>query len=224
MPRVAIVSTSATQMGDHVTGSWLEETAAPYNVYVAAGLTVDIFSIAGGDIPVDAASKAEAFYTEDCTKFDADTTAQEKFRKSMPLAEYKVENYDAIHLSGGHGTCADFYNNAALYAAVDATYAAGKVVAAVCHGPNGILGCKKPDGTPLVEGKAVTGFTDEEEAAVGLTEKVPVLLEKEMRRLGGKFVAAAAWSSNVQVDGKLVTGQNPQSSVALAEAVVKLLS
>uniref|UniRef100_A0A7S4C940 DJ-1/PfpI domain-containing protein n=1 Tax=Eutreptiella gymnastica TaxID=73025 RepID=A0A7S4C940_9EUGL len=210
-------------MGDHETGSWLEETAGPYNVYTGAGHHVDIVSISGGEIPIDKGSRSEAFYTEECKKFEADATATQKLKNSLKLGDVQLTDYDAVHLSGGHGTCVDFYNNTALYSAVDAVYAAGKIVAAVCHGPTGILGCKKPDGSPLVQGLTVTGFTDSEEAAVGLTSKVPVLLESEMKRLGGKFIAGADWTSNVQVDGKLVTGQNPQSSVALAEAVVKLL-
>ena len=131
---------------------------------------------------------------------------------------------DAIFLCGGHGTSTDFVDNSALKGAIETVYAADKVVAAVCHGPTGLTQCNKPDGRPLVEGKVVTGFKDSEEHAVQLQEIVPFLLESKMKELGAKYESADDWNSKVCVDGKLVTGQNPQSSEACAEAVISLLS
>jgi putative intracellular protease/amidase len=131
---------------------------------------------------------------------------------------------DAIVTCGGHGTCADFYDNVVLKSAIEGLYAADKVVACVCHGPMCLPQCNKPDGTPLVEGKAVTGFKDSEERGAGLVDICPFLLESKLKEMGGKYECADDWNSHVCVDGKLVTGQNPASAHAFAVAVVSLLS
>lgn len=186
-------------------------------------MTVDIASIKGGEIPFDKGSMQGDFYTSDCKKFMEDADAQSLAKNSKAIADIDVLSYSGIYMAGGHGTCTDFYGNQALYDVVDKAFANGKVVAADCHGPIGLLGCKKPDGTPLVAGKKVTGFTDSEEAAVGLTDKVPALIESEFRKLGADFQKGADWGVNVAVDGKLITGQNPASSVACAEAFVGAL-
>ena len=142
---------------------------------------------------------------------------------SVKLDSIDWSSVDAIYLAGGHGTCTDFVGSASLKKAVETIYAADKVVAADCHGPVGLCHCNKPDGTPLVAGKVVTGFADSEEEAVQLTAIVPFLLETRMKELGGKYEKASDWASKVCVDGKLVTGQNPQSSDECAAAVIKLL-
>ena len=131
---------------------------------------------------------------------------------------------DAIFLCGGHGTCTDFVDCPALKSAIETLYAAGKCVAAVCHGPTGLPQCNKPDGTPLVQGKVVTGFKDSEEIAVTLQDKVPFMLEAKLKEQGGKYESADDWNSKVCVDGNLVTGQNPQSSEACAVAVIAAVS
>eukprot|EP00802_Teleaulax_amphioxeia_P013320 Tamp_13370.p1 GENE.Tamp_13370~~Tamp_13370.p1 ORF type:complete len:230 (+),score=61.70 Tamp_13370:3-692(+) len=226
MGKIAIISTSADKMafkggdGDMPTGTWLEETAAPYYVFTGAGHEVEIVSIAGGEIPIDAGSMKGDFMTADCTKFMADEAAQKLFKNSKKLADYDTAAVDAIYLGGGHGTCTDFLGNATLTQKIEAAWNAGKVVGADCHGPIALLGCKKADGTPLIAGKKVTGFSDSEEAAVGLTEKVPKLVETEMKALGAEYVCAADWHPHAVTDGKLVTGQNPQSSVECAKQVL----
>ena len=131
---------------------------------------------------------------------------------------------DAIFLCGGHGTCTDFVDNAAMKSAVETLYAADKVVSAVCHGPTGLVQCNKPDGTPLVKDKAVAGFKDSEEIAVQLQNIVPFMLESKLKELGGKYESADDWNSKCCVDGNLITGQNPQSSEATAAAVISALS
>merc|ERR1719464_2334774 len=131
---------------------------------------------------------------------------------------------DAIFLCGGHGTCNDFTENAALKRAIETLYTGGGVVSAVCHGPTGLVQCQKPDGTPLVKDKMVTGFKDSEEVAVQMQGIVPFMLESKLKELGGKYESADDWNSKVCVDGKLVTGQNPQSSEACAAAVISVLS
>ena len=223
MPTIAIICTSATKMGDHDTGAWLEEAAVPYLMCKEKGMDVDMISINGGEIPWDQGSMQGDFMTAECTKFMADEAGQAQAKNSKKLTEVDILGYDGIYLAGGHGTCADFYGNQDLYDAVDKAYAAGKVVAADCHGPIGLLGAKKPDGTPLVAGLKVTGFTDVEESQVGLTEKVPALIETEFRKLGADFQAGPAWGPNVAIAGKLITGQNPQSSTACAKAFIEAL-
>ena len=176
MPSVVIVATSASKLGDHATGAWLEEIAAPYRAFEAAGCDVTIASIQGGAVPIDAASTQGAFYTDACVAFSADGAAQAKLTDSARVADLvAAPGFGAAHsvlfLAGGHGTCVDF-DDAALTAAVGAMVAAGKVVATVCHGALGLVPCAKPDGTPLVAGLAACGFTDAEEAAVGLAATV----------------------------------------------------
>ncbi len=181
----------------------------------------------GGEIPVDKKSRGEGFYTEDAKKFDADKEATAALKASKALADVNPGDYVAIYLPGGHGTVVDFPDSKELIAAINSTYADGAVVGAVCHGPMGLVNCKKPNGEALVKGLEVCSFTDSEEKVMGLTEKVPFLLESKMRSLGAKFKTGADWGSNAVADssgaGVLVTGQNPASSKAVADLVVKAL-
>ncbi|KAK3247309.1 hypothetical protein CYMTET_11649 [Cymbomonas tetramitiformis] len=219
MPKILIVSTSSDKMGDHPTGTWLEEVAAPYNLFTAAGHETHIASTKGGEIPVDAGSKGEGFYTEDCKTFEADATAMNLFKNSLALDTLagSITEYDAVYFAGGHGTCADFPDNPTVISIVETMYAAGKVVGVDCHGVLAVTNCVKPNGEPLVKGLQVTAFTDAEETAVGLHEKVPFLVETKMKELGADFCAGPDWGVNVCVAGKLVTGQNPQSSAKCAQ-------
>jgi len=205
------------------TGLWLEETAAPYYVFKGAGFDVVLASIKGGPVPIDAGSMGEGFFTDDAKKFMHDSAAFGALCHSVALKDVDLASVDCIYLSGGHGTCVDFVDNADLKNAVEKLYAGGKVVAADCHGPIGLAHCCKPDGSPLVQGMKCTGFTNSEESVVQLTEKVPFLIETKFKELGAEFGSAADWNSNVAVAGTLITGQNPQSSVACAEAVVAQL-
>ena len=227
--KVAIVCTSASEFQGHPTGAWLEEIATPYYAFKAAGLDVTIVSIAGGKVPIDAASTQGDFNTPDCVKFTSDADAVKALESSVALAAYDFDACAGVYLAGGHGTCVDFYNapDAPLQRCLNKVYADGKPLAADCHGPIALLNCVKPDGSALVADKAVTGFSDAEEAAVGLADKCETfsaLLEKTMRALGGKYAAAADWNPNVCVDGNLITGQNPASSAKCAEAFVEALA
>jgi len=217
--KVCIISTSAGKMGDHTTGVWLEELAAPYYLF-SEKCDVTIASIKGGAIPIDAGSMAEGFFTEKAKQFMHDAAAMNQFCHSMPLGEVKVEDFDAIFLPGGHGTCEDFVDNAVLEGVIRGMMEADKVVSAVCHGPMALCG---EDVQDLINGKSVTGFKDSEEEQVGLTEKVPFLLEETLRKRGADYKCSSDWHSYVAVDGKLVTGQNPQSSEAAAKKVLELL-
>jgi len=219
---IVIVSTSAAQLGDHPTGLWIEELAAPYYKFKEAGFDVVLASIQGGPVPIDAGSMAGDFFTDEAKKFMHDGPAFGALMHSVAVStiDFSSDNIKAIFMCGGHGTEVDFVDNQALKGAIETMYASGKIVAAVCHGPVCLAQCKKPDGSPLVAGLAVTGFTNSEEAAVGLTSKCAWLIEDKFKEQGANYEAAADWNSNVKVAGNLITGQNPQSSVECAVAVL----
>jgi putative intracellular protease/amidase len=205
MVKVVLACTSANELKGHPTGLWIEECASPYYLFQEKGYEVVLASPAGGAIPIDAASMGA-------------------FSHSVKLSAIDWTTVDAIYLTGGHGTCADFVTDLNLKQGVETLFAANKVVGAACHGPVGLAQCVKPDGTPLVAGKTVTGFADSEEEAVQLTGIVPFLLEKRFKEQGAKYEKGPDWNSKVCVDGNLVTGQNPQSSEACAQAVITILS
>jgi len=226
---IALVSTSASDWEGHKTGLWIEELACPYYMFLEAGFDVDIVSIKGGEPPVDEGSRGEGFYTEEAKKFDKDDAAQAMFKASKKIEDIcgdALSAYSAIVMAGGHGTCADFPNCKPLIECIEKMYADGKVVAADCHGPVALFNCKKPNGEPLVKGLDVTGFSNTEEGAVSLMDKAKaadVVIEDKFIALEGKYSKGDDWTSKVCVAGNLVTGQNPQSSKALAEACITLL-
>jgi len=215
---VLMVVTSANQMTNgEATGLWLEEFAVPYLLFKEAGYNVTIASPKGGKAPVDARSLKEEERVLSWSK------ASVMLEKTLPLDQVQAADYSAIFLPGGHGTMFDLPENKKLKALLKDFSAQDKIIAAVCHGPAGFVGATKADGTPLVAGKTITSFTDAEEMAVGLDKAVPFLLESKLRQEGAKFVVGEKWVSHTQVDGKLVTGQNPASSEETAKAVIALL-
>ena len=163
----------------------------------------------------------------DCTastrRFEADAEAQAALADTKKLSSLNAKDYDAVFFAGGHGTMADFPNDAAVISIVEHFYAAGKPLASVCHGPACLVGAKKPNGEPLVKGHRFTCFTDDEETSVGLADVVPFLLESQLRAQGGKCVNELPFQSNVVTDGNLITGQNTQSSIPTAEHVIHQL-
>lgn len=185
---------------------------------------ITIASPAGGPIPLDENSLKGGFLTEAAKKFLLDAAAMGQLCHSVKLDTIDFGGVDAIFLSAGHGVCADYVDCPPLKAAIEGLYAANKPVAAVCHAPVGLVQCKLPDGTPLVKGKKVTGFSDTEEDAVGLSAIVPFMTEARLKELGASYEKADDWHSKVCVDGNLITGQNPQSSEAGAMEVVKMIS
>lgn len=168
----------------------------------------------------------EGVFTDAAKKFMHDPTAIGALSHSVALEsiDFSDGSVDAIYLPGGHGTCVDFIGNPALKKAVEVMYAAGKIVAAVCHGPIGLCECTKPDGSPLVQGLSVAGFSDSEEHAVQLQAIVPFLLESKLKELGAKYEKVEDWNSKVCVAGKLITGQNPQSSEEAAKEMIAMLN
>lgn len=223
--RILIVLTSHDQLGStgKKTGFWLEELAAPYYVFKDAGAAVTLASPRGGQPPLDPKSADPDALTDATRRFNADAEATAALAKTARLADMKVADFDAVFYPGGHGPLWDLAVDPASIALIEAVLAAHKPVAAVCHAPAVLRDVRSADGTPLVKGKAVTGFTNTEEAAVGLTDVVPFLVEDMLRSKGGNYSKTDDWGVHVVQDGLLITGQNPASSGPAAELLVKAL-
>lgn len=222
---ILMVLTSHDTLGDtgKKTGFWLEEFAAPWYIFQDAGVEVVLASPAGGQPPLDPTSDAPDAQTQDTERFRKDEKAQQALANTLPLSSINISDYDAVFFPGGHGPLWDLAEHPISIALIEKYWAEGKPVAAVCHAPGVLRHAKKPDGTPLVQGKRVTGFTNSEEEAVGLTKVVPFLVEDSLKQAGGQFERTDDWGVYVVTDGHLVTGQNPASSAATAEELLKLL-
>lgn len=223
--KILMVLTSHDRLGDtgHKTGFWLEEFAAPYYVFKDAGAEITLASPKGGQPPLDPKSDAADAQTAATQRFKADVDAQHQLASTRPLADVQMADYDSVFYPGGHGPLWDLAEDRTSIALIEAFERAGKPIGFVCHAPGALRRVTAADGAPLVKGRRVTGFTNGEEAAVGLTEVVPFLIEDEFQRLGGLYEKGADWCVHVVVDGKLVTGQNPASSEDAAKALLGLL-
>ena len=221
---ILMVLTSHDQLGNtgKKTGFWLEEFAAPYYVLKDAGATVTLASPRGGQPPLDPKSDEADAQTDATRRFKQDKAAQAELASTRKLAEVSAADFDAVFYPGGHGPLWDLANDKASVALIEAMQAVGKPVAAVCHAPAVLRDVKGPDGKPLVAGKKVTGFTNTEEEAVGLTKIVPFLVEDMLKEKGGNYSKGGDWQSYVLTDGMLITGQNPASSEAAAKALIAL--
>lgn len=226
MHKILMVLTSHDQLGNtgKKTGFWLEEFAAPYYVFKDAGAAVTLASPRGGQPPLDPKSDAPDAQTEATRRFKGDAAAQADLASTRRLSEVDAEQFDAVFYPGGHGPLWDLAEDARSVALIEATLAAGKPLAAVCHAPGVLRDAKAPDGTPLVRGKNVTGFTNSEEAAAGLTDVVPFLVEDVLMSHGGLYTKQADWKPHVVTDGLLITGQNPASSEPAARALLQALA
>lgn len=220
-----MVVTSHDQLGStgRKTGVWLEELAAPYLVFRDAGLEVAIASPRGGRAPMDPGSIAEDSQTEDTQRFLQDAEAMGAIADTRLLASIDHADFDAVFFPGGHGPLWDLAHDRHALSLIEQTLAAGKPVALVCHAAGILANVKGPDGGPAATGRAVTGFTTAEEAAVQLTEVVPFLLEDVLRGQGADFCAAPAFTPHVVQDGLLITGQNPSSSTQAALTLLDVL-
>ncbi|MBB5572946.1 putative intracellular protease/amidase [Rhizobium paranaense] len=224
MSKILIVLTSHDQLGNtgRKTGFWLEEFAAPYYVFKDAGAQITVASPKGGQPPIDPKSDEPENQTPAMTRFKSDKAAQAVLADTVKLATVNAADFDTVFYPGGHGPMWDLAEDRKSISLIEDFYNSGKPVAAVCHAP-GVLRHVQYQGQPLVKGKRVTGFTNSEEEAVHLTSVVPFLVEDELKRLGGTYEKVADWQSFAITDGRLVTGQNPASSTAAAQALLKLL-
>ncbi len=221
--KILMVLTSHDQLGTTglKTGFWLEEFAAPYYVFKDADADITIASPKGGQPPLDPKSDEPDFQTAATARFKEDTQVQAALASTLKLSEISPEDYDAVFYAGGHGPLWDLAEDRTSISLIEVMYAAGKTVAAVCHAPAVFKHTEAPDGSPLVEGKSVTGFSNSEEAAVELTDIVPFLLEDELQLIGANYSKSSDWHPYVVTDGNLVTGQNPASSEAVAQALLE---
>ncbi|MBA3591348.1 type 1 glutamine amidotransferase domain-containing protein [Methylibium sp.] len=224
--KILMVLTSHDELGDtgRKTGFWLEEFAAPYYVFKDAGADITIASPLGGQPPLDPKSDEPDAQTEATRRFAQDAQAREALAHTVRLETLKALDFDALFYPGGHGPLWDLTENQQSIALIEAMLLQGKPVAAVCHAPGVLRDAKVADGKPLVEGRRVTGFTNSEEAAVGLSEVVPFLVQDMLEQQGGRYSKAGDWEPYVLTDGLLVTGQNPASSEPAAKALLALLS
>jgi putative intracellular protease/amidase len=226
MSIVLMVLTSHDRLGStgRKTGFWLEEFATPYYIFKDAGLAVTLASPKGGEPPLDPKSDDPGSETEAMRRFRSDRQAQAALARTVKLSEVSPEDYDGVFYPGGHGPLWDLSEDRHSIALVESLFAAGKPVGAVCHGPAALRDVKAPNGSPLVRGKSVTGFTNTEEAAVGLIDVVPFLVEEMLKQNGGNYSKAADWQPYAVTDGNLITGQNPASSEPTAKAFLAQLA
>jgi len=223
--KILMVLTSHDKLGDtgNKTGFWLEEFAAPYYVFKDAGAEITLASPLGGQPPIDPTSDGEDSQTDDTRRFKGDEAAQKHLANTEKLSTVDAAGFDAIFYPGGHGPLWDLAEDANSKQLIETFYTAGKPVGAVCHAPAVFRHTVRADGKPLVTGLRVTGFTNSEEEAVGLTDVVPFLVEDMLKSNDGQYEKADDWADFVLRDGNLVTGQNPASSASAAKEVLALL-
>ena len=223
--KVLLVLTSHDQLGNTgtKTGFWLEEFATPFYVLKDAGAEITLASPKGGQPPLDPKSDLPENQTELTNRFRADASANAQLANTKKVADMSAEDFDAVFYPGGHGPMWDMPDNPASIGLIESFVRAGKPVGAVCHAPVAFTNVRGKDGEYLVKGRRVTGFSNEEETAVHLENVVPFLLEDRLKERGGIYTNATNWAPHVEVDGLLVTGQNPASSALCAQALLKLL-
>jgi len=223
---ILIVLTSHDTLGTtgRKTGFWLEELAAPYYAFQDAGARIVLASPAGGQPPLDPKSNEPSFQTELTRRFETDAAAMDQLANTVRLDSVSQGDFDAVFYPGGHGPLWDLAEDRNSIALIESFIGARKPVALVCHAPGVLRHVKQANGSPLVDGKRVTGFTNSEEAAVGLTDIVPFLVEDELKAKGGVFSRTDDWGSYVVADGLLVTGQNPGSSAETAQVLLQALA
>ena len=223
--KILMVLTSHDQLGDtgKKTGFWLEEFAAPYYIFKDAGAEITLASPKGGQPPLDPKSDEPDAQTDATRRFRADAEATAALGSTRVLADIANDDFDAVFYPGGHGPLWDLANDENSIRLIESHYAAGKPIAFVCHAPGVLSKTCAADGAPLVQGKQVTGFTNSEEDAAGLTNVVPFLVEDMLIANGADYSKVADWASHVVTDGNLVTGQNPASSEAAAKTLLSVL-
>jgi len=221
--KVLMVLTSHDTLGNtgRKTGFWLEELAAPYYAFKDAGVEIVLASPKGGQPPLDPKSNEPSFQTELTHRFEADAAANAQLASSVRLDSVQQADFDTVFYPGGHGPMWDLADDKHSIALIESFIAANKPVALVCHAPGVLRHVKTPAGKPLVEGKQVTGFTNTEEAGVGLTDVVPFLVEDMLKENGGIYSKGDDWGPYIVQDGLLITGQNPASSAMAAARLLE---
>jgi putative intracellular protease/amidase len=220
---IVLTSVSCVPGTDHKTGTWLEELAAPYYAFMNCGAKVTLASIRGGAGPLDPLSESVVAQTAETRRFLADPVARAALGNTSTLAGIDPGDHAGVFYCGGLGPVFDVTDDSNSIALIELMDRANKPIAAVCHGVAALRKPRKADGAPLVQGRAVTAFSNTEELSVNGPDLVPYFVEDEMRRLGARYSRAADWSAHVVVDGNLITGQNPSSSIGCAQEVLNAL-
>lgn len=220
--KVLMILTSHDQLGDtgRKTGFWLEELAAPYYVFKDAGAEIVLASPKGGQPPLDPKSNESDSQTDDTRRFEADPQAKAQLSNTVRLDSVSQADFDTVFYPGGHGPLWDLAEDKHSIALIESFLAADKPIALVCHAPGVLRHAKSAQGDALVKGKKVTGFSNAEEAGVGLTDVVPFLVEDELKAKGGVYSSGPDWGAYVVQDGLLITGQNPGSSSDTAKRLL----
>jgi len=226
MKKILFVLTSNDKLGDtgNKTGFWIEEFAAPYYMLKDAGYEVTLSSPKGGQPPIDPSSESEDAQTASTKRFYNDKETQETLSSTLKLSDVDQKDYDALFYPGGHGVLWDLVEDKDSKEIIESFYNNDKPVSFVCHAPAVLKNIKNSNGKPLVKGKKVTGFTNQEEDAVQLTNVVPFLLEDMLIENGGEYSKIENWQPYAVQDGLLITGQNPASSEKVADLLMKTLS
>ncbi|MGO3123987.1 MAG: type 1 glutamine amidotransferase domain-containing protein [Advenella sp.] len=224
--KVLLVLTSHDTLGDtgKKTGFWLEELAAPYYVFKEAGADITLASPKGGQPPLDPKSDEPAFQTESTRRFSADEAAKAQLAQTVRLETVDQKDFDTVFYAGGHGPMWDLAEDSHSIKLIESFIAAGKTICLVCHAPGSLHRVKNADGSPFVQGRHLTGFTNREEESVGLAQVVPFLVEDELVNLGAIFSRVKDWGAHTVLDGQLLTGQNPGSSVEAAQTLIAVLA
>ncbi|MCK0751333.1 type 1 glutamine amidotransferase domain-containing protein [Chromohalobacter japonicus] len=225
--KILMVLTSHDRMGDtgNPTGFWLEEFVAPYYVFKDAGAELTLASPKGGQPPIDPTSTQPDALTDETRRFEADSDAKAQLANTHKLAEVRADDYDAVFYPGGHGPLWDLTQDRHSQQLIHDFLVARKPVAAVCHAPAVLVHAQGRDGQSVVKGHRVTGFSNSEEDAVGLTDVVPLLVEDALKEKGGHYERADADFDAFQLrDGLLITGQNPASSAPTAKLLLDALT
>jgi putative intracellular protease/amidase len=222
---ILFVLTSHDKLGDtgKKTGFWIEEFANPYYNLLDKGATITIATPKGGAAPIDPSSETEGAKTEATDRYYKDDEAQARIANTKKLSNMNPDDFDAVFYPGGHGPLWDLANDATSIALIEKFNSQKKPIAFVCHAPAALKGVKDANGNPLVKGKKVTGFTNSEEKAVGLTDVVPFLVEDMLKENGGIYSKKEDWAVYAIKDGNLITGQNPASSELVAEKLYESL-
>lgn len=224
--KILMVLTSHDKLGDtgKKTGFWVEEFAAPYYVFKDAGLDITLASPLGGQPPIDPSSEMDDFVTDATKRFDDDAETKQQLANTIALSSVNEADYDAIFYPGGHGPLWDLATDVKSIKLIEGFLAANKPVGAVCHASAVLLDVKDSTGEFVVKGKAVSGFTNSEEAAVQLTDIVPFLVEDEFIKRGADYQKVQDWHAFAVQDGLIISGQNPASSELVAEKLLAHLN
>jgi len=224
--RILMVLTSHSDLGStgDKTGFWVEEFAAPYYVFLDAGADITLASPSGGQPPIDPNSELPDFQTPATRRFNDDKVTQAKLATTLKLINVDASDYDGVFYPGGHGPLWDLTESTTSIQLIEQFLRQQKPVAAVCHASAALLNVKDDAGDSVISGRAVTGFSNSEEEAVGLTDVVPFLLEDELIKKGGDYQKADDWNAFCVQDGLIITGQNPASSEAVAVKVIAHLN